>query len=87
MFINLTLLNCRFYQKRDDEHCSQRRGYSHPMLSKVCEIARISPSDTINQNMHVETLEHSGDLMPRFARYNRAKGTVLKSAVCWKIGL
>ena len=67
MLINLTLLNYLFYKRRDDEHCSQRRGCYHPLLSKMCEIARISPSDTINQNVHVETLEHSGDLMSRFA--------------------
>ena len=87
MLINLNPHNCWFYERRDDEHCSQRRGCSHPLLSKVREIARISPSDFVNLDMHVETLEYSGDLMPRFSCHNGAKGTVLKSTVCWKIGL
>jgi hypothetical protein len=40
---------------------------------KVCEIVLVSPLDFFSQGMHFETLEHSGDLMPRFADHNGAK--------------
>ena len=51
----------------------------------MCEIILLSPSDFFDQVMHFETLEHSGELMPRFAGHNGAKGTVLKFTVCYKI--
>ena len=45
MGINLNPHNCWFYERRDDEHCSQFQGCIHHFLSKVCEIMLISPSD------------------------------------------
>ena len=82
MVINLNPHNCWFYERRDDEPCSQFQGCIYHFLSKVCEIILISPSDFFDQDMHFETLEHSGELMPRFAGHNGAKGTVLKSTAC-----
>jgi len=79
MVMNLNPHNCWLHERRDDEHGSQLQGSIHHSLSKVCEVVLISISDFLDQAMHSETLEHSGDLMPRFAGHNGTKGTVLKS--------
>ena len=81
MVINLNPHNCWFYERRGDEHSSQFQGCIYHFLSKVCEIIFKSTLDFFDQDMYFETLEHSGELMPRFAGHNGAKGTVLKSTV------
>ena len=79
MVIKLNPHHCWFHERRDDEQCSQLQGSIYHFLSEVGEVVFIGPSDFFNQTVHSETLEHSGDLMPRFADHNGAKGAVLKS--------
>ena len=81
MVINLNPHNCWFYERRDDEHCSQFQGCIYHFLSKVCEIILISPSDFFNQDMHFETLDHSGDLMHKKASSFRESLIVMNSTV------
>lgn len=66
-------------ERRDDDHGPELQSRSNHLLSEASQVILISPSDSLNQAMHSETLEHSGDLMPRFAGHNGTKGTVLKS--------
>ena len=79
MVINLHTDSCRLRKRRNDEHGSQlQRRVSH-FLSEVGQIVLVSTSDFLDQAMHSETLEHSGDLESGFVRHDDSKGAVLES--------
>ena len=79
MVINLHTGSCGLRKRRNDEHGPQlQRSVSH-FLPEVSQIVLVGTSDFLDQAMHSETLEHSGDLESRFVRHDHAKRTVLES--------
>ena len=66
-------------ERRDDDHGPELQSRSNHLLSEASQVILISPSDSLNQAMHFETLEHSGDLGSGFVRHDDAKRTVLES--------
>ncbi len=80
MVIKLHADSCRLRKRRDDEHGPHlQRCVSH-FLPEVSQIVLVSTSDFLDQAMHPETLEHSGDLGSGFVRHDGAKRTILKSS-------
>ena len=79
MVINLHTGSCRLRKRRDDEQGPQlQRSVSH-FLPEAGQIVLVGTSDFLDQAMHSETLEHSGDLGSGFVRHDDAKRTVLES--------
>jgi len=66
-------------ERRDDDHGPDLQRRSNHLLSEASQVILISSSDSLNQAVHFETLEHSGDLMSGFADHHGAKGTVLET--------
>ena len=79
MVINLYPHRCGFHERRNDEHGSELQGGVSHFLSEVGQVVFVGSSDFLNQAMHFETLEHSGDLGAGFFGQDDAKGTVLES--------
>ena len=79
MVINLHSGSCRLRKRRDDEQSPQlQRSVSH-FLPEASQIVLVGTSGFLDQAVHSETLEHSGDLESRFVRHDHSKRTVLES--------
>jgi hypothetical protein len=79
MVMKLHADSCRLRQRRNDEQGPQLQRCVGYFLPKVGQIVLVSSSDFLDQAMHSETLEHSGNLGSGFVRHDDAKGTVLES--------
>ena len=78
MVITLCSHHRRFHERGDDEHSSELQSGDSDFLPEVGQVVFIGSSDPLDQAMHSETLEYSGDLgTGRFVQ-NGAKGTVLE---------
>ena len=79
MVMKLHTSSLRLRKRGNDEHGPQLQRYVSHFLPKVGQIVLVSTSDFLDQAMHSEALEHSGDLGAGFVRHDDAKGTVLES--------
>lgn len=79
MVITLYSYRCGFHERRDNEHGSELQSGVSNFLSKVGQVVFIGTSDSLDQTMHFETFEYSGDLGTGRFGQDRAKGAVLES--------
>jgi len=79
MVINLCPHRRGFHERGDNEHRSELEGGVNHFLSKVGQVVFVGPSDFLNQAMHSETFEQSGDSGAGYFGQEGAKGTVLES--------
>jgi hypothetical protein len=66
-------------KRGNDKHGPQLQRCVGHFLPEVGQIVLVSTSDFLDQAMHSETFEHSGDLRAGFVRHDHAEGTVLES--------
>ena len=79
MVITLYSHHCGFHERRNDEHGSEFQSAGSDFLPEVGQVVFIGSSDSLNQTMHFETFEYSGNLSTAHPGQDGAKGTVLES--------
>jgi len=79
MVITLHSHHRGFHQRRDDEHGSEFQSGDSDFLPEVGQVVFIGSSDSLDQTMHFETFEYSGNLRTTHPGQEGAKGTVLES--------
>jgi hypothetical protein len=80
MVITLCSHHRRFHERRDDEHSSELQRGDSDFLPEVGQVIFVGSSDPLDQAMHLETFEHSGDSGGGCFGQDGAKGTVLESS-------
>jgi hypothetical protein len=79
MVINLHTDGCRLCKRRDNEEGPQLESCVSHFQPEMGQIVLVGPPDFLDQAVHSEALEHSGDLGAGFVRHDDAKRTVLES--------
>lgn len=79
MVITLYSHRCGFHERRDNEHGSELQSGVSNFLPKAGQVVFVGSSDSLDQAMHFETFEYSGDLSAGRFGQDRTKGAVLES--------